>query len=329
MNGVLTWTLTMSAPIGSGTTDPPTGVYSDILDGTEETITATASAGWGFYCWIVNDTYSGGMNPVTFPMDANYTIFALFIQLPPAHGPDITYDIQDTGGCGSPYGMIGHTRSRSVMTSSTDFDIILAGVGLKTNGAVPTIVTASSYGTGTCDLTFDVPVANTQAIFIVMSGYYDLVSVYEQYHNEWTDLISLTTGDDSYESAYIAFGTLSAVSHEVSATGSDPDAGISIAVYLFPPNSITSYTSSVSTESALWTELDLGSGYNYFIFGAADGEEAIDGIFTMSVPTPSIGGGGANIIASETLTEAQANAQREAQDRITREREKRLQMEQK
>jgi hypothetical protein len=325
----MTWTLTIIEPVGNGTTDPPTGVINDIVDGTIETLTATASVGWTFFGWIADGFYSGGTNPITFPMTTNHIIYAIFFELPPTHGPAITDDIQDSEG----YSMIGHTTSRSVMTSSTNFSILLAGIGLKTNGVVPTILTASSYGTGNCDLPFDVPEANTQVIFVVMAGYYGLSTVYEQYHNEYTEIIPITTGGDNYESVYIAFGTLSAGPHDVSAVGNNPDTGISIAVYLFPPNSIISYTSDVSIEDlGMWTQLTLDAGYNYYIFGAADGEEALDGIFEIT-PTQRFGGGGANIIAPEPRidqrTDENLKALREAKKRIAEEMTKKFQSEQK
>ena len=116
----------MDMPIGNGTTDPPTGIIADILDGTSETITAIPSAGWGFAGWLADGQFGGTTNPLTFPMSADHTFIAVFYELPPPHGPAITYDIFDS----SKWSMIGHTKSNNAMTLSSDFSILLAGIGL-------------------------------------------------------------------------------------------------------------------------------------------------------------------------------------------------------
>jgi hypothetical protein len=329
-----TWTLTIEAPIGNGTTDPPTGVITNIIDGTVMTLTATPDSGWGFDCWILNEGMVVTDNPISGPIGSSGTIMAIFYELPPAHGPEITEDVFDS----SKWSMIGHTTSRSVMTSSSNSDIMLAGVGLKTNGVTPRIVTGSDVGDGTCEVDFTITEQNSQVVVVWMAGDFDLQGVYKQATEKYTDIIPLTSGTDTYESACIAIGTLTidegqeSTDYVVRATANNTSAGISIAVYIFPPNTITDWVGGISDEEAIWAELDLDAGYDYFIFGAADGNAEVDGIYDMSTPTPTPPtphGGGANVIASESLTEAQANAQREAQNRIIREREKRLQMEQK
>ncbi|NLI08573.1 MAG: cadherin-like domain-containing protein, partial [Thermotogaceae bacterium] len=74
------YTLTVNV-LGEGTTDPAPGSY--ILDmGTEKTLTAEATAGWGFEKWIVNGNETTD-NPKEVLMDADREATAVFTQLKP------------------------------------------------------------------------------------------------------------------------------------------------------------------------------------------------------------------------------------------------------
>lgn len=321
-----TYTLTIETPIGNGTTDPPTGVISDIPLGTIETFTATASSGYMFGWWQYGCSGSYN-NPFDLYMDNDYTVTPVFLELPPAHGAQIPMDTYDSES----YSGIGHTTSRSVMATSTDFTLMLAGLGIKSGGVTPTIIAASNFDVGTLSLDFNVAEDNSKVFVVMMGGYYALASVYKQYHEKYTDLIPLTSGDDNYESVYIAVATLDTGTYTVSATGDWAYTGISIAVYVFPPNTVSAYGVGLSEENKLWVQVTLDASYDYFIFGAADGEEAVDGTYEMDVR--KLGGGGANIIASEPRidqrTDENLKALREAKKRIAEEMAKKFQSEQK
>lgn len=322
-----TYTLTIEAPVGNGTTDPAPSVISDIPLGTIVTLTATASAGYifGFWRYGCSGSYN---NPLDLYIDNNFTITPTFLELPPAHGAQIPMDTYDSES----YSGIGHTTSRSVMAVSTDFTLMLAGLGIKTNRVTPTITADSNFDVGVLDLHFDVTKDNSRVFVVMMGGYYDLSSVYKQYNEKYTDLIPLTTGSDNYESVYIATAILDAGTYEVSATASWTGTGISIAVYVFPPNTVSDYGVGLSIEDKLWTQLTLGTSFDYFIFGAADGEEAVEGTYEMT-SSSSLGGGGANVIAPEPRidrrTDENLKALREAKKRIAEQMEKKFQSEQK
>lgn len=66
-----------SGPSGLGYTIPKAGTYT-IQAGTQVTVKAEPAPGWGISSWYVNGQYAGNGTSITFVMDADITVLALF-----------------------------------------------------------------------------------------------------------------------------------------------------------------------------------------------------------------------------------------------------------
>ena len=67
---------------GSGTTNPTVGTYQ-YSEGTIVNVSATPTIGWQFSGWLRNGTDYGSANPCAITMDANYSLTAMFTEIPP------------------------------------------------------------------------------------------------------------------------------------------------------------------------------------------------------------------------------------------------------
>jgi hypothetical protein len=72
---------------GSGTTDPAIGVHT-YDEGTLVPVTATPDSGWLWDHWELNGVDVGTANPYTVTMNANQTLTAVFVEMPPSE--DVT-----------------------------------------------------------------------------------------------------------------------------------------------------------------------------------------------------------------------------------------------
>jgi parallel beta-helix repeat protein len=73
------YTLTMQAPVGSGTTDPGVGAHG-YQAGVRVDLTAYPASGWVFDHWRLNGVDASGSNPSYVTMDGGKTLQAVFTQ---------------------------------------------------------------------------------------------------------------------------------------------------------------------------------------------------------------------------------------------------------
>src|SRR4030042_424966 len=74
------YTLTMQAPVGSGTTDPSVGAHKYNVD-VRVDVTAYPASGWSFDHWRVNGVDASSDNPSYVTMSADKTLLAVFTQV--------------------------------------------------------------------------------------------------------------------------------------------------------------------------------------------------------------------------------------------------------
>ncbi len=67
---------------GSGSTNPGVGTYQYDA-GSVASVAANASVGWQFDGWLLNGTSWGSANPCSLTMNANYSLTAVFTEIPP------------------------------------------------------------------------------------------------------------------------------------------------------------------------------------------------------------------------------------------------------
>jgi hypothetical protein len=67
---------------GSGDTSPSIGVHTYEED-TAVAVTASAESGWSFSHWLLDSVNVGSANPYTVTMDDDYSLTAMFVEIPP------------------------------------------------------------------------------------------------------------------------------------------------------------------------------------------------------------------------------------------------------
>jgi hypothetical protein len=72
--------------VGSGTTNPPPGVYTDIDEGTDVVVAALPASGWMLDYWELDGFDVGDADPYTVVMDADHVLRAIFVEI----GGDVT-----------------------------------------------------------------------------------------------------------------------------------------------------------------------------------------------------------------------------------------------
>jgi hypothetical protein len=72
--------LTVSAGSG-GSTNPPPGVYTDIMEGTHFDVNATADTCYQFDHWILDGQPAGSQNPISVTMNGDHALQAVFVEL--------------------------------------------------------------------------------------------------------------------------------------------------------------------------------------------------------------------------------------------------------
>ena len=77
----LKYSLTITTTSG-GTTEPIPGTYN-LLSGTSVSVKATPDTNYVLDHWELDGTNLGTSNPVSFTMDKNYTLHAVFVYSPP------------------------------------------------------------------------------------------------------------------------------------------------------------------------------------------------------------------------------------------------------
>ncbi len=88
------YTLTIDV-VGSGTTVPAPGVHL-YDEGSEVPVDAIPDSGWELSHWLLDGVDVGSADPYTVTMDANHTLTAVFVELPPTQY-ELTIDVVGAG----------------------------------------------------------------------------------------------------------------------------------------------------------------------------------------------------------------------------------------
>lgn len=181
------------------------------------------------------------------------------------------------------YSIIGHKKENSLKVKSVDECLIVAGIGIKPYNK-PVIFSDSISGIE-LSLNYKVEVDNSFVVIVAQSGWYDFASV--TLPSGFTKVVD-QTGLDTYETSCIGVNaTQSKGEYTVNAVATDDDVtGISISVYVFPPDSYT-YTTNYVKGSNIELEktLTLNTDYDFYIFCAGDGNDPL----TVIVECPFCG----------------------------------------
>ncbi|WP_203134502.1 PGF-pre-PGF domain-containing protein [Candidatus Micrarchaeum sp.] len=145
----------------------------------------------------------------------------------------ITYSTGTTDASDT-YSYIGHQTANTCTETTTGPDLTEGIIGIK---ASPTYSLATSTGTATDSLTYNVTKNDSFVAIMISSGYFGLSSA-PVIPSGCTEKAYIT-GGDTYESAYIAI-CQSQIKGQYSISASSSSGGyITIGAYVFPPYSLT------------------------------------------------------------------------------------------
>ncbi|RMI03315.1 MAG: DNRLRE domain-containing protein [Calditrichaeota bacterium] len=119
-----TFDLTMAVfPAGGGTTTPASGTTGTFLSGDVVTVTATPAPGYVFGYWTGVPPLDASASTTTVTMDADKTVTANFIQLPPAPG-EVTAASLGYSGALQAYGPVNIFGFPSYVTDSNGLSLV-------------------------------------------------------------------------------------------------------------------------------------------------------------------------------------------------------------